>query len=140
MNLNFIQLIGRITRDPEIKALPNGTSVARFGLATNNVFKSKSGEKKESTQFHTCVAFGQVVDKVIGPYVKKGQEIYISGRVEYRQWENKSGGKSYATEIMVEKIQLGQHAKGKDEAPKQTVEQDIPDPGEDEINPEDLPF
>ena len=141
MNLNKAHLIGRVTKDPELKTLPNGTAVVKFGLATNNVFKSKTGEKKESTQFHNCVAFGRTAE-VIGQFVVKGQEIYIEGRIEYRQWDKKDGGKGYQTEIMVESMQMGQKAKGSvgndqaDGNPPTPVTEIEPE----EINPEDLPF
>jgi len=111
MNLNKAQLIGRITNDPEIRALPSGMSVAKFGLATNHVFKTREGEKKETTQFHNCVAFGKLAD-IIKQWAKKGQEVYVEGRIEYRSWDKKDGGKAYITEIMIENFQMGAKARG----------------------------
>ena len=90
MNLNKAQLIGRITNDPEMKALPSGTPVVKFGLATNRVYKTKDGEKKEVAQFHNCVAFGKLAE-IIGQWAKKGQEVYVDGRIEYRSWDKKDG-------------------------------------------------
>ena len=80
MNLNRAQLIGRVTADPERKALPSGMPVVKFGLATNHVFKTKEGEKKETAQFHNCVAFGKVAD-IISQWVQNGQEVYVDGRI-----------------------------------------------------------
>ena len=114
MNLNKAQLIGRITKDPEIKALPSGMSVAKFGLATNHIYKTKEGEKKETAQFHNCVAFGKLAD-IIKQWAKKGQEVYVEGRIEYRSWDKKEGGKGYITEIIIENFQMGAKARGGDE-------------------------
>lgn len=115
MNLNKAQLIGRITNDPEIKALPSGMSVAKFGLATNHVFKTREGSKKETTQFHNCVAFGKLAD-IIKQWAKKGQEVYVEGRIEYRSWDKKDGTKAYITEIMIENFQMGAKARGTGDA------------------------
>lgn len=139
MNLNKALLIGRIVRDPELKTLLSGTSVVKFGLATNHKFKTKDGEQKETAQFHNCVAFARLAE-IISTYVKKGQEIYVEGRIEYRSWDRKEGGKAYATEIIVESMQLGPKA-GTGQAPER---EEIPpgaDDGDDgEIRPEDIPF
>jgi len=149
MNLNKAHLIGRITRDPEIKALPSGKQVAKFGLATNHIYKNKAGEKVETAQFHNCVAFGRIAE-ILEQYVKKGQEIYVEGRIEYRSWDKKEGGKGYATEIMVENIQMGARAKdtGKVESERSEGPGEETSPtdakksliGEDEIDIEDIPF
>lgn len=138
MNLNSASIIGRITRDPELKALPSGVQVCSFSMATNRVYKNKEGEKQESTTFHNIVAFGKQAE-VIGQYVKKGQLLYVQGRMETRSWEDKeSGKKMYRTEIIVENFQFGPKAAGTshddaDEAPEDNVP-------EGDINPEDIPF
>lgn len=114
MNLNKVQLIGRVVNDPETKALPSGMSVSKFGLATNHVYKTKEGEKKENTQFHNCIAFGKSAD-IISQWLKKGQEVYVDGRIEYRSWDKKDGGKGYITEIIIENFQMGVKARGSNE-------------------------
>lgn len=112
MNLNRVHLIGRVVRTPEKKATAGGTSVTKFGLATNHVYIAADKTKKETAQFHNCVAFGKTAD-TIAQYVTKGQEIYVEGRIEYQQWDKKDGsGKGYMTEIMVESFQFGQKPKG----------------------------
>jgi len=113
MNVNLCMLIGRVTRDPEVKNLPSGTMVANFGLATNYVYKDAAGAKQEKASFHNCVAFGKRAE-TIGQYVTKGQEIYVLGRIEYQEWEKTDGGKGYKTVIIVESFQFGQKAKGPD--------------------------
>lgn len=138
MNLNSASIIGRITRDPEVKALPSGVQVCSFSMATNRTWKDKEGQKQESTTFHNIVAFGKQAE-VIGQYVKKGQLLYVQGRMETRSWEDKeSGKKMYRTEIIVENFQFGPKAAGAshddvDEAPEDNVP-------EGDINPEDIPF
>lgn len=156
MNLNKAQLIGRITNDLEMKALPSGTPVVKFGLATNRVYKTKDGEKKEVAQFHNCVAFGKLAE-IIGQWAKKGQEVYVDGRIEYRSWDKKDGTKGYMTEIMVENFQMGAKARGagegggrepmRESAPAAsqavpTIDLDEADSTDSpqEIKSEDLPF
>jgi len=139
MNLNKTQLIGRVTRDPELRAMPNGGNVAKFGLATNYIYKTKSGEKKETVQFHNCVAFGRLAE-IINQYVVKGQELYVEGRIEYRQWEKKDGTKAYATEIVIENMQMGQKARGSNEQRDAQREKKEEDTEEEEINVEEIPF
>ncbi len=149
VNLNKAQLIGRITNDPEMKALPSGAQVVKFGLATNRVYKTKEGEKKELVQFHNCVAFGKLAE-IIGQWAKKGQEVYADGRIEYRSWDKKDGTKGYATEIVVENFQMGAKARGAGEGNRDqdhsggndSASQAIPtiDVTDGEIKSEDLPF
>lgn len=147
MNLNKAQLIGRITGDPEIKALPSGIQVAKFGLATNRVYKTKEGEKKEVAQFHNCVAFGKLAE-IIGQWAKKGQEVYVDGRIEYRSWDKKDGTKGYMTEIMIENFQMGAKAKGSGDGGVREPARESGAAGQavptidldEEVKPEDLPF
>ncbi|MHB8710368.1 MAG: single-stranded DNA-binding protein [Minisyncoccota bacterium] len=151
MYLNKAFLYGNLTRDPELKALPSGSQVANFGLATNRTYKDKNGAKQEATEFHNIVAFGRTAE-VIAQYCKKGRPIFVEGRIQTRSWDDKeSGKKNYRTEIVVENFQFGADGGGKggsgtthtppvdgstsggkdDEAIK------YPD---EEINPEDIPF
>jgi single-strand DNA-binding protein len=150
MNLNKAQLIGRVTNDPETKALPSGMSVSKFGLATNHTYKTKEGEKKETTQFHNCIAFGKLAD-IISQWLKKGQEIYVDGRIEYRSWDKKDGGKGYITEIIIENFQMGVKARGvneggqwsakeKNEEPESNKEVPTIEIDKEENKEDDLPF
>lgn len=140
MNLNKAQVIGRVTSKPEGKALPNGTTVTSFSLATNHVYK-KDDQKHEETEFHNIVAFAGLADTIVR-YVVKGQEIYIEGRLKTQSWEDKETGKKmYRTEIIADKMEFGQKPKGSEstqsESTGNTSAQDMP---EEEINPEDIPF
>lgn len=151
MYLNKVFLYGNLTRDPELKALPGGSQVANFGIATNRSFKDKSGQRQESTEFHNVVAFGRTAE-VIAQYVKKGRPLFIEGRITTRSWDDKeTGKKNYRTEIIVENFQFGADAKGAG-APGENrgpASEEQPAPGEEagdikypdeEINPEDIPF
>lgn len=149
MYLNKVFLYGNLTRDPELKALPSGSNVANFGMATNRTYKDKNGQKQETTEFHNIVAFGRTAE-VIAQYVKKGRPIFVEGRITTRSWEGKEDGKKqYRTEIIVENFQFGADSKGgagdttspneshEQPAPKDSDEIKYPD---EEINPEDIPF
>ena len=107
MYLNKVLLYGNLTRDPELKALPSGSQVAEFGVATNRTYKDKEGNKKEEVDFHNIVAFGRTAE-VIKQYLVKGRPIFIEGRIRTRSWESKDGtGKRYKTEIVLENFQFG---------------------------------
>jgi len=107
MFVNKVILYGNLTRDPELKALPSGSQVAEFGVATNRVYKDKNGAKQEEVDFHNIVSFGKQAE-VIAQYLKKGRPIFIEGRIRTRSWESKDGtGKRYKTEIVLENFQFG---------------------------------
>jgi single-strand DNA-binding protein len=150
MYLNKVLLYGNLTRDPELKALPSGSQVANFGLATNRTYKDKNGAKQETTEFHNVVAFGRTAE-VIAQYCKKGRPIFVEGRLQTRSWDDKENGKkNYRTEIIVDTFQFGADGgKGSSSAASTSSaagEQSAPTEGEaikypdEEINPEDIPF
>ncbi len=146
MNLNKIFLIGRLTRDPEIKTLPSGQSVTNFGLATSRYFTDKSGQKQQETDFHNIVLFGRVAD-IASQYLTKGSLTFLEGRIRTRSWQDSSGNKRYRTEVIVERLQLGPKSAEKVTPPEQKEpkseikEQDIPIiEEEEEINVKNIPF
>jgi single-strand DNA-binding protein len=110
MNLNKVFIVGRVTRAPEQRSMPSGSSVTSFSLATNRVWKDKDGQKQEETDFHNCTAFGKTAE-TIATYVVKGQEILVEGRIKTDTWE-KDGVKKYSTKIIVESFQFGQKPAG----------------------------
>jgi len=127
-----------------MKALPSGTSVTTFGIATNRVYKDKDGNKQEQTDFHNIVVFGRQAETV-AQYLKKGSMALIEGRIQTRSWDDKeSGQKRYRTEIVADRIQFGPRgAGGSSTGPKSGGEKkeeldtiEYPD----EINPDDIPF
>jgi single-strand DNA-binding protein len=140
MNLNLAQLIGRVTRDPEIKALPSGTKVANLGIATNSTYKNKDGEKVEEVEYHNVTAFGKLAE-IIGQYVKKGQLIYISGKIKTRSWEA-DGVKKYKTDIVADQMQMGPKSGNTGSGSASTDAEDAATDKEadEEIDPNSIPF
>lgn len=101
-SLNKVLLIGYVGADPEIRATPNGATVANFRLACTESWKDQSGQKQERTEWITCVAWRKLAE-VFQRYLKKGAHIYIEGKLQTRSWEDKNGGgKRYATEVLVD--------------------------------------
>lgn len=135
MYINKAIIIGNLTRDPELKALPSGGKVASLSLATNRTYKDRDGAKKEEVEYHNVVAFGTTAEN-IGKYMKKGSQLYVEGRLQTRSWD-KDGVKQYRTEIVAETVQFGSRRDTQD-----TKKQDVATPEfpEEEINPEDIPF
>lgn len=103
MSLNKVQLIGNITRDPEVRQIPGGQSVATFGLATNLRWRDQSGEMQNKTEFHNIVAWRKLAE-ICGQYLRKGSKIYIEGRIQTRDWEGEDGVKRYRTEIVADNM------------------------------------
>lgn len=142
MYLNRVMLVGNLTRDPELKALPTGSKVANFSLATNRIYKDATGAKKEEVEFHNVVVFGKQAENS-ALYLKKGQSCMIEGRIQTRSWDDTNGGgKKYRTEIVAETVQFGQ--KLGQRAPNEAQDEPVVDYG-DEVHGEglsgdDIPF
>jgi single-strand DNA-binding protein len=98
MSLNRAQIIGNLTRDPEMKQIPGGQVVANFSVATNFTWKDSSGEQKERAEFHNIVVWGKLAE-ICGQYLKKGGKVFIEGRLQTRDWEGEDGVKRYRTEV-----------------------------------------
>jgi single-strand DNA-binding protein len=120
MNLNQVHLIGRLVRDPELRALPTGTSVCAFSLATNSAFVTKEGKKEETSEFHPIVVFGKTAD-IAAQYLKKGRLLFVEGRLQTRTWEDAQGVKHWKTEIVADRIQFGPKAGAKADAAEAVV-------------------
>lgn len=103
MSLNKVQLIGNLTRDPEVKQIPGGQVVASFGMATNFTWKDQSGERQSKAEFHNIVAWRKLAE-ICGQYLKKGSKVYIEGRIQTREWEGEDGTKRYRTEITADNM------------------------------------
>ncbi len=97
---NRVELIGNLTRDPELRYTPNGAAVCTFGLATNRTYVSE-GEKKEEVDFHRLVAWNKLAE-LCNQLLKKGMKVFISGRLQTRSWEGQDGQTRQVTEIVVE--------------------------------------
>ncbi len=153
MYLNKVILLGNLTKDPELKALPSGVKVTSFSLATNRTWKDAEGKKTEQVEYHNVVSFGKPAE-LIAQYMKKGSSIYVEGRLQTRSWDSDQG-KKYRTEILVENFQFGPKAMGTTagdtkvwrkeddaKAPSPDADDDmdtIAYPNE-EINADDIPF
>ncbi len=154
--LNQAEVLGNLTREPEVRQTTTGQTVVNLGIATNRRWQDKSsGEQKEETEFHTVVAWADLA-KEIGDKMKTGEKIYVRGRMQTRSWETPDGDKRYATELIAEQVlQLGaknaELASGAGAAPAMAADQnegvdqpapvDIPEiKYESDIKPEDLPF
>ena len=109
-SLNKVMLIGNLGNDPEVRSTAGGNRVANFSLATSRAWNDQQGAKQEKTEWHKCVAWnskGSGLADVIEKYAKKGDRIYVEGRIEYRQWTDaKDGQTRYTTEINVREILL----------------------------------
>ncbi|MBD3300639.1 MAG: single-stranded DNA-binding protein [Candidatus Moranbacteria bacterium] len=155
MNVNKVILVGRLTKDPEAKTTPSGKSVTSMSVATSTNWKDESGNKQEKTEFHDVVLWGKVAE-IAGQYLVKGQEVYIEGKLETRNWEGKDGVKRYRTEVVVSgmdgRMQMGSkpgaysgaNQNNRKETPaksnSQADQKSNPDPNEEEIKIEDIPF
>jgi len=99
-SLNKVQLIGNLTRDPELRYTPNGTAVCSFGLATNRGWTTDTGEKKEEAEFHRVVAWNKLAE-LCSQFLKKGSKAFVEGRLSTRSWNAQDGSQRSATEIII---------------------------------------
>jgi single-strand DNA-binding protein len=163
MYLNKAIIIGNLTRDPEMKALPSGMSVTSFSVATNRVWKDKNGAKQEAADYHNVVVFGRQAE-TSAQYLKKGSSVLVEGRMQTRSWDGADGKKLYRTEVIADNIQFGNRpgegstnstgsygsgapsnagsasAKKADDTGNALNQLDSIEYPEEEINPEDIPF
>lgn len=159
-SLNRVQLIGNLTRDPELRYTPNGTAVCSFSIATNRNWTTDTGEKKEDAEFHRIVAWNKLAE-LCSQFLTKGRKVYVEGRLSTRSWSAQDGTQKQTTEIIISDMILldsrrsGEHEEevsadsGREQQPKkskkgeevdQGVEAAEETPKEDEIAPDDIPF
>jgi single-strand DNA-binding protein len=111
MNVNKVLLVGRLTRDPEIRTTSTGQTVASISMATNRFWKDKNGQKQDQTEYHNVVLWGRL-GEIAGQYLTKGQECYIEGRMQTRKYTAKDGTERRTAEVVAENMQLGSRAQG----------------------------
>ena len=146
MSVNKAILVGNVGKDPEVRYLDGGVSVASFSLATTENYKNKSGEKVSQTEWHNIVAWRHLAE-LSDKYISKGRQLYIEGRITNRSWEDKDGNKRYTNEIVATTIVL-LGRKGDDvgsSASQSSTQQDAakvddPEVVEKETPDDDLPF
>lgn len=105
MSVNKAILVGNVGKDPEVRHLEGGISVARFSLATSESYKNKNGEQVKNTEWHNIVAWRQLAD-LAEKYIRKGSQIYVEGKITNRQYDDKEGNKRYVSEIVADSIRL----------------------------------
>jgi len=106
-SLNKVMLIGNLGADPEVRSTANGTRVATLSLATSRQWNNQAGERQEKTEWHRVVLWnnkGSGLADVAEKYMKKGDRVYVEGRVEYRTWEDREGNTRYSTEIIAREV------------------------------------
>ena len=136
MNLNKAFILGRLTRDPEVRTTTAGGNVVNFSIATNRVWSDKSGNKQDATEYHNVVTFGKLAD-ICSQYLSKGRLVLIEGRIQTRSWQDKDGNKKYWTEIVAENMQMGPRTESGQRSPEQK-----PSPASQEepvVNQEEIP-
>lgn len=163
-SLNRVQLIGNLTRDPELRYTPNGTAVCSFGLATNRSWKTDAGEKHDEAEFHNIVSWNKLAE-LCSQFLVKGRKVYVDGRLATRSWTGQDGAQRNRTEIVISDMILLDSNRGaagtvsgtseppleevskeepevvkevgkKKEAKKEKVEE----PSTEEVVPDDIPF
>ena len=105
MSVNKVILVGRLGKDPEVRYSNNGNAITNFNLATSRVYKNKQGEKVDETEWHRCVSCGRTAEGC-GEYLHKGSLIYVEGRLQTRDWEDKDGNKRWTTEIIIDNMKM----------------------------------
>jgi single-strand DNA-binding protein len=137
--INKVILIGRLGSDPEVRYTPSGVAVANFSIATSEEWKDKdSGERRERTEWHRIVAWRRL-GEICGEYLSKGKQVYIEGRLQTRDWEDRDGNKRYTTEIIASDVQfLGTRDSSEPARPRGSSSTDIQGmppqgPGDDDI-------
>ena len=136
--LNRVMLIGRLTRDPEVRFLPSGMQVTSLSIAVSRKFKDKNGEWREETSFFDIESYGKLAERV-GSQLSKGYQVIIEGELRQDRWESPSGEKRSKVKIVAERIAL--LGKPSDRNAKPTsAEEDLDIPVEDFESDEDVPF
>jgi single-strand DNA-binding protein len=158
-SLNKVQLIGNLTRDPELRYTPNGKGVCTFGIATNRYWTTESGEKREEVDFHKIVAWNKLAE-LCSQFLVKGRKVYVEGRLSTRNWTGQDGQQKTTTEVVIDDMILldnkggqAQPSEDADEqkpkkasAKKETVKEEpeeVSSPASaktEEVAPDDIPF
>lgn len=135
MSVNKVIVMGRLGKDPELKATPSGASVCNFSVATSEAWKDKQGVKQEKTEWHNIVTWNKTAENC-NKFLSKGSQVYIEGKIETRKWQDKEGKDRYMTEIKAMTVQfIG--SKSSDQAPTNTPSNDFK---QDTFDTDSIPF
>ena len=146
MSLNKVMLIGRLTRDPEMRYTPSGQPVTSFSIATNRYGGGTDGERKEFTDYHNIVAWNigkRTLAELVAQYTKKGSMVYVEGRLQTRSWEGQDGQKRRTTEVVANDVQF---LESRGSAGGAGMADETPPPAPDDpgglrdVDPDDIPF
>ena len=159
-SLNRVQLIGNLTRDPELRYTPSGAAVCSFSIATNRNWTTDTGEKKEQVEFHRIVSWNKLAE-LCSQFLTKGRKVFVEGRLTTRSWTAQDGTQKQTTEIIINDMILLDNRRPGTEEPvvaEEPVEEETPKtktptkkavkeeepsqeaPSEDEVAPDDIPF
>lgn len=150
MSLNKVQLIGNLTRDPEVKQVPGGQTVATLSVATNFSWTDQSGNRQDKAEYHNVVVWRKLAE-ICGQYLRKGSKIFVEGRMQTRDWEGEDGVKRYRTEVVADNMIMldrkgGEMGGGQDFSGGINKREDGPSKQgsavmmEDDVTIDDLPF
>ena len=155
-NLNKALLIGRLTKDPEMRYTPSGTAVTNFSIATNRWSSGADGERKEFTDYHNLVAYNagkRNLAEIVAQYTRKGALVYVEGRIQTRSWEGQDGQKRRTTEIIANDVQFLDSRSGGSSAgggggdavqrsPRPDPDDNVPAPDDAprDVDPDEIPF
>jgi single-strand DNA-binding protein len=146
-SLNRVMLIGRLTRDPEMRYTPSGQPVTSFSIATNRYTSGPDGERKEFTDYHNIVAWNigkRSLAELVAQYLKKGSLVYVEGRLQTRSWEGQDGQKRRATEVVANDVQFLETKGGTAGAGAGAGAGETPPPPEEgharDVDPDEIPF
>ena len=138
-SVNSVTIVGYLGRDPDVRYMPNGDAVANCSIACNETWKDKSGQKQERVEFINLVFYRKLAE-IVGEYCKKGQSIYVSGRMVTRKWQDKSGNDRYTTEIVCDELQmLGGKREGSGTQQQNNAPKSHSNSGFDDLE-DDIPF
>ena len=142
-SLNKVQLIGNLTRDPELRYTPTGAAVCTVSLATNRSWTTDTGEKKDEADFHRLVAWNKLAE-ICGQLLKKGRKVYVEGRLSTRSWQDKDGQTKYMTEVVLSDMILLDSKPVGESMESENQEFNVPDeskePKTEEVTSDDIPF
>lgn len=139
--VNKVILLGNLGIDPEVKTFDDGNKIIRLSLATNETYKNRNGDKVSSTEWHNVIVRRQGLADVVEKYLKKGNQIYVEGRIKTRKWQDKEGNNRYTTEILMDNMtMLGGGPKSDVSEPSQSEPPQKEEPPIEGNEGDDLPF
>jgi single-strand DNA-binding protein len=139
-SVNKVILVGNLGRDAELRYTPGGAAIATINMATTEVWNDKAGQKQEKTEWHRVILWGKSAES-LAEYLTKGKQIYVEGKLQTRQWDDKDGNKRYTTEVRGDRVVLLGGGRGAPSERSESVPGHSPSPDVAEpITDDDIPF